>query len=149
MLCLTQKPQQVASQDRLFISIRYCGLQNLAQSRCSILQWRTASKEELLRAAFPAASITGAPKIQAIRVAMQEEAQQRGPCMGAIGWIALDGRMEMSVAIRTAFLMDGRVRYYAGCGITADSIPHDEFMESRHKAAAFIRALGLESDSRE
>jgi para-aminobenzoate synthetase component 1 len=96
---------------------------------------------DLLRAAFPAASITGAPKIEAIRVAMREEGQQRGPCMGAIGWISMDGNMELSVAIRTAFTSDGQVRYYAGCGITADSDPHTEFIESSHKAAAFVRAL--------
>jgi para-aminobenzoate synthetase component 1 len=101
---------------------------------------------ELLRAAFPAASITGAPKIEAMRVAMREEGQLRGPCMGAIGWISMDGRLELSVAIRTAFVAGGRVRYYAGCGITSDSIPADEFMESRHKAAAFARALGMEDD---
>lgn len=97
---------------------------------------------DLLRAAFPAASITGAPKIEAIRAAMREEGQQRGPCMGAIGWISMDGNMELSVAIRTAFTSDGQVRYYAGCGITADSDPHAEFIESSHKAAAFVRALG-------
>jgi para-aminobenzoate synthetase component 1 len=96
---------------------------------------------DLLRAAFPAASITGAPKIEAIRAAMREEGQLRGPCMGAIGWISMDGNMELSVAIRTAFTSDGQVRYYAGCGITADSDPHTEFMESSHKAAAFVRAL--------
>ena len=100
---------------------------------------------DLLRAAFPAASVTGAPKIEAIRAAMREEGQQRGPCMGAIGWISLagnmDGNMELSVAIRTAFTSGGQVRYYAGCGITADSDPHAEFIESRHKAAAFVRAL--------
>jgi anthranilate/para-aminobenzoate synthase component I len=96
---------------------------------------------DLLRAAFPAASITGAPKIEAIRAAMREEGQRRGPCMGAIGWISMDGKMELSVAIRTAFTSDGQVRYYAGCGITADSDPHTEFMESSHKAAAFVRAL--------
>ena len=96
---------------------------------------------DLLRAAFPAASITGAPKIEAIRVAMREEGQLRGPCMGAIGWISMDGNMELSVAIRTAFTSDGQVRYYAGCGITADSDPHTEFIESSHKAAAFVRAL--------
>jgi para-aminobenzoate synthetase component 1 len=101
---------------------------------------------DLLRAAFPAASITGAPKIEAMRVAMREEGQLRGPCMGAIGWISLDGRMELSVAIRTAFVAHGRVRYYAGCGITSDSIPSIEFEESRHKAAAFARALGKEHD---
>ena len=96
---------------------------------------------DLLRAAFPAASITGAPKIEAIRAAMREERQLRGPCMGAIGWISMDGNMELSVAIRTAFTSDGQVRYYAGCGITADSDPHAEFIESSHKAAAFVRAL--------
>jgi para-aminobenzoate synthetase component 1 len=105
-----------------------------------------AGTVELLRAAFPAASITGAPKIEAIRVAMREEGQRRGPCMGAIGWISLDGRLELSVAIRTAFVAEGRVRYYAGCGITSDSVPSDEFIESRHKAAAFVRALGREHD---
>lgn len=96
---------------------------------------------DLLRASFPAASITGAPKIEAIRAAMREEGQLRGPCMGAIGWISMDGNMELSVAIRTAFTSDGQVRYYAGCGITADSNPHTEFIESSHKAAAFVRAL--------
>lgn len=101
---------------------------------------------DLLRAAFPAASITGAPKIEAMRVALREEGQLRGPCMGAIGWISLNGRLELSVAIRTAFVAHGQVRYYAGCGITADSIPPTEFEESRHKAAAFVRALGREDD---
>lgn len=62
--------------------------------------------------------------------------------MGAIGWISMDGRMELSVAIRTAFTMGHDVRYYAGCGITADSVPADEYGESAHKAAAFLRALG-------
>lgn len=96
---------------------------------------------DLLRAAFPAASITGAPKIEAIRAAMREEGQLRGPCMGAIGWISMDGNMELSVAIRTAFTSDGQVRYYAGCGITADSVPSTEFLESSHKAAAFVQAM--------
>ena len=105
-----------------------------------------AGTVDLLRAAFPAASISGAPKIEAMRVAMREEGQLRGPCMGAIGWISLDGGMELSVAIRTAFVAEDRVRYYAGCGITSDSIPADEFAESRHKAAAFVRALGREGD---
>jgi para-aminobenzoate synthetase component 1 len=101
----------------------------------------------LLRAAFPAASITGAPKIEAMRAAMAEEGQRRGPCMGSIGWISMDGRMELSVAIRTAFVTSGRVRYYAGGGITADSDPAGEFEETAHKASAFLRALGISCDS--
>ncbi len=102
---------------------------------------KTAGLVDLLRAAFPAASISGAPKIEAMRVALREEAQARGPCMGAIGAISLDGRLELSVAIRTAFAAGGTVRYYAGCGITAESVPAQEFQESNHKAAAFLRAL--------
>jgi len=97
---------------------------------------------DLLRAAFPPASISGAPKIEAMRVAMREEGQLRGPCMGAIGWISLDGDMELSVAIRTAFSTGGRVRYYAGCGITSESDPATEYEESAHKSAAFLKALG-------
>src|SRR5579883_334796 len=103
-----------------------------------------AGPVDLLRAAFPAASITGAPKIEAMRIAMREEGQLRGPCMGAIGWISMDGRMELSVAIRTAFVIGDRARYYAGCGITAASDPASEFDESQHKAAAFLRALDAE-----
>lgn len=96
---------------------------------------------DLLKAAFPAASISGAPKIEAMRMALREEGRMRGPCMGAIGWIDPNGDMELSVAIRTAYTESGRVRYYAGCGITADSVPAQEWEESGHKAAAFLRAL--------
>jgi para-aminobenzoate synthetase component 1 len=99
------------------------------------------SPVDALRAAFPAASISGAPKIEAIRAAQREEKQRRGPAMGAIGWIQGDA-MEFSVAIRTAFTNGERIFYYAGCGITADSVPEQEFLESSHKAAAFERALG-------
>ncbi len=61
--------------------------------------------------------------------------------MGSIGWISMDGRMEMSVAIRTAFTTGWRVFYYAGGGITADSDPGAEFEETEHKARAFLGAL--------
>lgn len=101
----------------------------------------------LLRAAFPAASITGAPKIEAMRAAAEEERQRRGPAMGSIGWISMDGRMELSVAIRTAFVTNGCAYYYAGGGITADSNPASEFEETSHKASAFLRALGGYSDT--
>ncbi len=96
---------------------------------------------DLLRAAFPAASISGAPKIQAIKVAMEEEGVRRGPAMGAIGWIGFDGRMRLSVAIRTAVATGGRVYFHAGAGITAGSDPDAEFAETEDKARAFVRAL--------
>jgi para-aminobenzoate synthetase component 1 len=96
----------------------------------------------LLRAAFPPASITGAPKIQAIVVAAGEEERRRGPAMGAIGWLSLGGDLELSVAIRTAAAAGGKIVYHAGCGITADSDPEQELEESAVKARAFLTALG-------
>lgn len=97
---------------------------------------------DILRATFPPASITGAPKIEAIKAAQAEELRSRGPCMGAIGWIRPDdGAMELSVAIRTAYTANGAITYLAGCGITADSVPIDELRESEAKAAAFLQAL--------
>jgi anthranilate/para-aminobenzoate synthase component I len=62
--------------------------------------------------------------------------------MGSIGWIGMNGDLELSVAIRTAVAAQGRVSYLAGCGITAESDPQEELAESDAKAAAFLRALG-------
>src|SRR6266545_1616111 len=97
---------------------------------------------DLLRAAFPPASITGAPKIRAMSVAAHEEEVRRGPAMGAFGWISLGGDLELAVAIRTAVAARGRVAYHAGCGIVVDSDPELEYEESAIKAKAFLSALG-------
>lgn len=96
---------------------------------------------DLLRAAFPPASVTGAPKIQAIKVAAAEQCRARGPAMGATGWIALDGSLELSVAIRTAVAAGGRILYNVGAGITADSDPKQEAEETNVKALALVHAL--------
>jgi para-aminobenzoate synthetase component 1 len=101
-----------------------------------------AGPVELLRAAFPPASITGAPKIQAMRTIAAEEDRRRGPAMGALGWISFGGDLDLAVAIRTAVASRGRVAYHAGCGIVADSDPELEFAESAVKARAFLAALG-------
>ena len=101
-----------------------------------------AGPADLLRAAFPAASISGAPKIQALAVAAASEERRRGPAMGAFGWIGMNGDLELAVAIRTAVAARGRVAYHAGCGITAESDPEEEWAESAAKARAFLEALG-------
>jgi len=100
------------------------------------------STYRLLRAAFPPGSITGAPKIEAMRVAYAEEPCRRGVAMGSIGWIDPRGDMELSVAIRTATVAAGRVTYHAGCGIVADSSPEEEFDETVAKAQPFLQAIG-------
>lgn len=96
---------------------------------------------DLLRAAFPPGSVTGAPKIQAMVVAAAEEPARRGVAMGAIGWIEPSGDLELSVAIRTAVADRERVVYHAGCGIVADSDPREEREESLVKARAFLGAF--------
>jgi para-aminobenzoate synthetase component 1 len=104
-----------------------------------------AGAVELLRATFPPASITGAPKIQAMAAIAAEEERRRGPAMGALGWISLSGDLELAVAIRTAAASRadrGRIAYHAGCGVVADSDPELEFAESAAKARAFLAALG-------
>jgi para-aminobenzoate synthetase component I len=102
-----------------------------------------AGPPELLRAAFPPASITGAPKIRAMAVIAGEEERRRGPAMGALGWISLGGDLDLAVAIRTAAAAKGKVVYHAGCGIVADSDPELELAESTAKARAFLTALGV------
>ena len=99
---------------------------------------------DLLRATFPPGSITGAPKIQAMKISAAEEPCRRGPAMGAIGWIDADGDLELSVAIRTAVVTADRVDYHAGAGIVADSDPRAEREETMTKAWAFLRALGVD-----
>ena len=100
------------------------------------------SAASLLRATFPGGSVTGAPKIRAMQIIDELEASPRGPYCGAIGWLGLDGNMELSIAIRTA-LCDASeccAYYHAGSGIVADSSPQLEYEETLHKAAAFFRA---------
>ncbi len=102
---------------------------------------------DLLRASFPPASITGAPKIRAMSILTGLEERRRGPAMGAFGWISLTGDLELAVAIRTAVAVPGRVAYHAGCGIVADSDPEMEYEESAVKARAFLTALGAREPS--
>lgn len=103
---------------------------------------RNCSAFSLLKAAFPGGSVTGAPKKRAMEIIAELEHSPRGPYCGAIGWIGLDGDMDMSIAIRTA-LYDGSrqlLHYHAGSGIVADSDPAREYDETLQKAAAFFRA---------
>lgn len=96
---------------------------------------------DLLRATFPCGSITGAPKVAAMRLIEQLEPVRRGPYCGAIGFLSV-GRAALSVAIRTAVLHpDGTVDHGAGGGIVADSDPDEEHAETLDKAAAFLTAV--------
>jgi para-aminobenzoate synthetase component I len=97
---------------------------------------------DLLRAAFPSGSVTGAPRLAAMQSIRALEPVPRGWYCGAIGWLGR-GSASLSVAIRTATLRDGVATYGAGGGVVTDSIPDDEVAESLDKAVAFLRAIGV------
>ena len=93
-------------------------------------------------AAFPPGSMTGCPKVRAMRVIEQLEPVRRGPYAGAFGWIAPDGACDLAVVIRTAVVTGGRAYLHVGGAIVADSEPRAEYEESLLKARTVARALG-------
>ena len=96
---------------------------------------------DLLRAAFPGGSITGAPKLRAMEIIAELEPSARGVYCGAIGYLGLSGALDTSIPIRTAVVRDGRVYLSAGGGIVADSDAEQEYRETLDKARGMIDAL--------
>ena len=94
---------------------------------------------DLLRAAFPGGSITGAPKLRAMDIIAELEPTARSVYCGAIGWLSSNGDMNLNIAIRTAAIAQGRLHYWAGGGIVADSRAEEEYQECLDKAAAFLQ----------
>jgi para-aminobenzoate synthetase component I len=107
---------------------------------------REVGPVDLLRAAFPGGSVTGAPKIRAMEVLRELEPVPRGVYTGALGILGFGGDMELSIPIRTATCREGRIHYGTGGGITLASDPGEEWRETEDKARAFLRAVGLEDD---
>src|SRR5438477_72169 len=101
---------------------------------------------DLLRATFPGGSITGAPKVRAMEIIRELEPWPRERYTGAFGFLDPRGDLELALAIRTATVSGGVVRYHAGGGIVADSDPERELAETWLKTAALRRALGDETD---
>ena len=97
---------------------------------------------EILSATFPGGSITGAPKIRAMEIIAELEPTARGVYCGAIGAIHPDATLDLSIAIRTAVVREGRVTWSAGGGIVADSDPEEEYRETLAKARAIAAAVG-------
>ncbi|MDT4945680.1 MAG: para-aminobenzoate synthetase / 4-amino-4-deoxychorismate lyase [Pseudonocardiales bacterium] len=97
---------------------------------------------DLLAATFPPGSVTGAPKLRALDVIAELEAQPRGAYTGALGFASPSWGLELSVAIRTFEIATGRIELGVGGGVTADSVPMLEWRECLHKAAPLLGALG-------
>jgi para-aminobenzoate synthetase component I len=99
---------------------------------------------DAVKAAFPGGSMTGAPKLRAIEIIGELEQGQRGIYSGAIGYLGVDGSVDLGMVIRTIVFEPSGVRIGIGGGITSDSVPEEELEETRLKAKALLEALGLE-----
>jgi anthranilate synthase component 1 len=98
---------------------------------------------DLIRASFPAGTLSGAPKVRAMEIIADLEKEPRGPYGGAVGYISFQGNMDLAITIRTAVVENGKLMVRAGAGIVADSNPEKERVETVNKAKAIQRALEL------
>jgi anthranilate synthase component 1 len=98
---------------------------------------------DVIRATFPAGTLTGAPKIRAMEIIRELEPSPRGTYGGAVGYIGYDGNMDLAITIRTLDAVNGTVSLQAGAGVVYDSDPQREYEETCHKARALRRAVEL------
>ncbi|OVE76922.1 anthranilate synthase component I [bacterium F11] len=101
---------------------------------------------DLLKAVFPAGTVSGAPKIRAMEIIDELENEQRGPYAGAVGYISFSGNMDMAITIRTILWENNKVSIQTGAGIVADSHPVREFDETENKAAGLKETIRLAED---
>jgi anthranilate synthase component 1 len=98
---------------------------------------------ELLRATFPAGTVTGTPKVRSMEIIDELEPERRGVYAGAVGNIGFHGSLDLAIAIRTGVVKDGQLHVQAAAGIVADSIPDNEWRETQNKARAVLAAAEL------
>ncbi|MDW8309426.1 MAG: anthranilate synthase component I [Verrucomicrobiales bacterium] len=98
---------------------------------------------DLMRATFPAGTVSGAPKIRAMQIISELEGTTRGPYAGCVGYFSFNGNLDTCITIRTALLKDGRAYVQAGGGWVADSEPETEYQETLNKAKAMLKAVAM------
>ena len=103
---------------------------------------------DVVRATFPAGTVSGAPKIRAMQIISELEKTRRGCYAGAIGYVGFDGNLDSCIALRCAVLKNGNAYFQAGAGIVADSDPQREYEETVNKARAMMNALAMASQMR-
>ena len=101
------------------------------------------SAVDVLRATFPAGTVSGAPKIRAMEIIDELEPVKRGIYAGAVGYLSWQGNMDTAIAIRTAVIKDKMLHIQAGAGVVADSVPALEWKETMNKARAIFRAVAM------
>ncbi len=98
---------------------------------------------DVMRASFPAGTVSGAPKVRAMEIIAELEKSKRGPYAGAVGYFNYNGNFDSAITIRTVILDKGKAYVQAGAGIVADSVPLNEYEETRSKARGMMKALAL------
>ncbi|SFI97409.1 anthranilate synthase component I [Nitrosomonas sp. Nm34] len=98
---------------------------------------------DVLRATFPAGTVSGAPKVRAMEIIDELEISKRGIYAGAVGYLGFNGDMDLAISIRTGIIKDGTLHVQAGAGIVADSVPQSEWIETQNKAKAILRAAEI------
>ncbi|MBI4547733.1 MAG: anthranilate synthase component I [Ignavibacteriae bacterium] len=128
--------------DQLMIIVRYSHVMHIASR---VIGKVAAGKTcvDVLKATFPAGTVSGAPKIRAMKIIDELEGTRRGIYAGGVGYFDFSGNMDICIAIRTMFVTNGRIYLQAGAGIVADSDPEREYQETMNKAGALVEALKI------
>ena len=104
---------------------------------------QTKTPFDLMRATFPAGTLSGAPKIRAMQIISELEQTTRGPYGGCVGYFSFNGNLDCCITIRSALMKDGKAYVQAGGGWVNDSTPEDEFQETLNKSQAMLKAVAL------
>jgi anthranilate synthase component 1 len=104
---------------------------------------------DVMRATFPAGTVTGAPKVRAMEIIEELENIRRGPYAGSVGYFSFSGNLDTCITIRTIVIKDKTAYVQAGAGIVADSVPEKEYQETLNKARALIKAIEMANEGLE
>src|SRR5210317_1077738 len=135
------KPGTVKVTDNMKIE-RYSHVMHIVSNVEGDIQ-NNLSPLDVLRATFPAGTVSGAPKVRAMEIINELEKTKRGVYAGAVGYIGFDGTLDVAIAIRTAVIKEKKLYVQAGAGVVADSIAKNEWDETNNKAKAVIRAAEI------
>ena len=135
------KTASVQLTDKMVVE-RYSHVMHIVSNVTGELQ-QGMTAMDVLRATFPAGTVSGAPKIRAMEIIDEFEPVKRGIYSGAVGYLSWNGNMDTAIAIRTAVIKDKHLSIQAGAGIVYDSVPENEWAETMNKARAIFRAVTL------
>lgn len=134
-------PGSVRVSDFMFIE-RYSHVMHIVSNCVGRLE-KGKDSFDVLKAAFPAGTVSGAPKIRAMEIIDELENARRGPYAGAVGYFSFSGNMDTCINIRTILVKQNTAFIQAGAGLVADSVPSREYQETVNKAKAMIRAIEM------